>query len=90
MIVLKISFSSTLIAMPPYEPLCCTGRPRQVLQIKLNLGNYAFLVEDNLYWMAYLNSLKMAAISTLFCLLIGYPIAYGIARASPTMRRRCC
>ncbi|MGL6224090.1 MAG: ABC transporter permease subunit, partial [Steroidobacteraceae bacterium] len=84
-IVLKISFSSTLIAMPPYEPLL-HWTAEKVLQIKLNLGNYAFLVEDNLYWMAYLNSIKVAAISTLFCLLIGYPIAYSIARSSPSLR----
>jgi putrescine transport system permease protein len=84
-IVLKIAFSSTLIAMPPYEPLLHWTADK-VVQIKLNLGNFAFLVEDNLYWMAYLNSIKVAAISTLFCLLIGYPIAYSIARSSPSMR----
>jgi putrescine transport system permease protein len=84
-IVLKIAFSSTLIAMPPYEPLLHWTADK-VVQIKLNLGNFAFLVEDNLYWMAYLNSIKVAAISTLLCLLIGYPIAYSIARSSPSMR----
>ena len=73
-IVLKIAFSSTLIAMPPYEPLLHWTADK-VVQIKLNLGNFAFLVEDNLYWMAYLNSIKVAAISTLLCLLIGYPIS---------------
>ena len=84
-LVLKISFSSSLIAMPPYEPLLhWTGE--KVLQIKLNLGNFAFLVEDNLYWKAYLNSIKVALISTLLCLLIGYPIAYAIARSSPASR----
>jgi putrescine transport system permease protein len=84
-IVLKISFSSTLIAMPPYEPLL-NWTAERVVQIKLNLGNYAFLVEDNLYWMAYLNSIKVAGISTLLCLLIGYPIAYSIARSPPSTR----
>jgi putrescine transport system permease protein len=84
-IVLKISFSSTLIAMPPYEPLL-HWTAEKVVQIKLNFGNYAFLVEDNLYWMAYLNSIKVAAISTLLCLLIGYPIAYSIARSNPSTR----
>ena len=84
-IVLKISFSSTLIAMPPYEPLLhWTGD--KVLQIKLNLGNFAFLVEDNLYWKAYLNSIWVASVSTFFCLLLGYPIAYAIARSDPSAR----
>jgi putrescine transport system permease protein len=84
-IVLKISFSSTLIAMPPYEPLL-HWTAEKVLQIKLNLGNFAFLVEDNLYWKAYLNSIWVASVSTLFCLLLGYPIAYAIARSNPSAR----
>jgi putrescine transport system permease protein len=84
-IVLKISFSTTQIAMPPYQPLLHWAGEK-MLQIQLNLGNFAFLVEDNLYWMAYLNSIKVAAISTLLCLLIGYPIAYAIARSNPATR----
>lgn len=84
-IVLKISFSTGQIAMPPYEPLLhWTGE--KVLQIKLNLGNFAFLVEDDLYWKAYLNSIWVASVSTFFCLLLGYPIAYAIARSNPSAR----
>jgi putrescine transport system permease protein len=84
-IVLKISFSASQIAMPPYEPLFHWASEK-VLQIQLNLGNFAFLVEDNLYIKAYLNSIFVAAVSTLFCLLIGYPIAYSMARSSPSTR----
>jgi putrescine transport system permease protein len=84
-IVLKISFSDARIAMPPYEPLL-QWVGDQVLQVKLNLGNYAFLIEDPLYWKSYLNSIKIAGISTLLCLLLGYPMAYGIARSSPSTR----
>jgi putrescine transport system permease protein len=84
-IVLKISFSTSQIAMPPYEPLLhWTGE--KVMQVKLNLGNFAFLVEDDLYWRAYLNSIKVAAISTILCLLIGYPMAYAMARSNPSSR----
>jgi putrescine transport system permease protein len=84
-IVLKISFSTSQIAMPPYEPLLhWTGE--KVMQIKLNLGNFAFLVEDDLYWRAYLNSIKVAAVSTILCLLIGYPMAYAMARSSSSSR----
>jgi putrescine transport system permease protein len=84
-IVLKISFSTSQIAMPPYEPLLhWTGE--KVMQIKLNLGNFAFLVEDDLYWRAYLNSIKVAAVSTILCLLIGYPMAYAMARSNPSTR----
>ena len=84
-IVLKIAFSDTQIAMPPYQPLLqWTGD--KVVQIKLNVGNFLYLVEDSLYWKAYLNSIKVAAISTVLCLLAGYPMAYAIARADVTRR----
>jgi putrescine transport system permease protein len=84
-IVLKISFSDTRIAMPPYQPLFSWGAD-QVLQIKLYLSNFAFLVQDDLYWRSYLTSITVAAISTLLCLLIGYPMAYAIARSNPATR----
>jgi putrescine transport system permease protein len=84
-IVLKISFSQSAIAMPPYEPLFHWASDRLV-QIKLNLGNFAFLVEDNLYWRSYLNSILVAGVSTLLCLLIGYPMAYAMARSNPSTR----
>ena len=57
-----------------------------MVEIKLNVGNFLFLVEDSLYWKAYLNSIRIAAISTFLCLLIGYPLAYAIARAHSTSR----
>jgi putrescine transport system permease protein len=84
-IVLKISFSEAQIAMPPYQPLFHWATDK-ILQVQLNFGNYLFLVEDNLYIKAYLNSIKVAAVSTLLCLLIGYPIAYSMARSSPSTR----
>jgi len=84
-IVLKIAFSDTQIAMPPYQPLVQWVGDNTV-SFTLNLGNFLFLLEDNLYWKAFLNSLKVAAISTFFCLLIGYPMAYAIARADNTKR----
>ena len=84
-IVFKISFSEVRLAMPPYTPLFdwVGGRP---VAIKLNLGNYAFLFTDALYVSSYLYSLKVAAVSTLFCLMLGYPMAYAIARSTPTSR----
>jgi len=84
-IVLKISFSTAEIAMPPYAPLL-HWVSEKVVQVQLNFGNFMFLVEDNLYWKAYLNSIMVAAISTILCLLIGYPIAYSIARSAPSTR----
>jgi putrescine transport system permease protein len=84
-IVLKISFSDAQISMPPYEPLLHWVSDK-ALQIQLNFGNFAFLVEDNLYWKAYLNSIWVAGVSTLLCLLIGYPMAYAIARSQSSTR----
>jgi len=84
-IVLKISFAESRIAMPPYSPLWewVSGT---MLQVKLTIANYAFLFEDALYKNAYINSLKIAGISTILCLLLGYPMAYGMARSKPSTR----
>ncbi|MEZ5446698.1 MAG: ABC transporter permease subunit [Gammaproteobacteria bacterium] len=84
-IVLKISFAEQIVAQPPYTSLV-NWADEKFLTLKLNIANYLFIVRDNLYWKAYLNSVKVAAISTLLCLLIGYPMAYGIARTSPAWR----
>jgi putrescine transport system permease protein len=78
-IVLKISFSSAAIAIPPYEPTF--NYLDEALNIFLNFGNYLLLMDDSLYYMAYLSSLKTAFVATLGCLLLGYPMAYAIARA---------
>ncbi|HEY6642502.1 ABC transporter permease subunit [Povalibacter sp.] len=84
-IVLKIAFSETQIASPPYQPLL-EWAGNTIVHIKLNFGNFLFLFQDDLYWKAYVNSIKVAFISTLLCLLVGYPLAYAIARANPTSR----
>jgi putrescine transport system permease protein len=57
-----------------------------VLQVRLVLANFAFFLEDPLYAAAYLNSLKMAAVATLICLVIGYPMAYGITKVRQPWR----
>ena len=78
-IVLKISFAEADVAIPPYTQIYTWVD--NTLQVVLNLGNYIFLSEDELYLAAYLGSLKIAFFSTLACLAIGYPMAYAIARA---------
>nr|WP_188310257.1 ABC transporter permease subunit [Arenimonas fontis] len=84
LIALKISFASAAIAQPPYTPLLAWEG--DLLELRLNLGNYLYLVRDSLYLNAYLSSLKIAVISTVLCLLVGYPLAYGIARMDPASR----
>lgn len=83
-IVLKISLAKSMIAMPPYSNLL--NWDGKALQMVLHLDNYLYLVRDNLYFDAYLSSLTIAIISTFFCLLIGYPMAYAIARMKPAIR----
>ena len=56
------------------------------MQFSLHLRGYILLLTDSLYFATYLNSVKIAAITTLCCVLIGYPIAYYIARSSPSVR----
>jgi putrescine transport system permease protein len=84
-IVLKIALSQGRIGIPPYAPLV-EWVEGGVAYIKLSFASFANLFQDSLYWKAYLNSIKVAAVSTLWCLLIGYPMAYAIARASSTWR----
>lgn len=83
-IIIKISFAEADIAIPPYTSL--TEWADQQLTLVLNFGNYVLLSEDQLYVSAYLGSLKIALVSTLLCLVVGYPMAYAIARADKHMR----
>ncbi len=84
-IVFKISFSDPIVAQPPFTPLF--DQSQNFLNwFQGSLNNYLFLLEDNLYWVSYLRSIKVAFISTIFCLLLGYPMAYYIAQSPPTKR----
>jgi putrescine transport system permease protein len=85
LIVLKISVSEIRLAMPPYEPLV-TWISDNVVGLRINFENYAFLLKDTLYLKSFGNSILTAGISTAICLLIGYPMAYGIARSRPGAR----
>lgn len=83
-IVLKISLSDVALAIPPYTPtLDLSGGWDKIVSFfsELDIENYVFLTSDDLYWKAYLSSLKIAFISTLLTLLVGYPVAYGMAMA---------
>ena len=78
-LVLKISLSEAAISIPPYGPL--VEYADQTLNVFLNLGNYLFLFSDSLYAAAYWGSIKTAFVATIACLLLGYPMAYAMARA---------
>lgn len=89
LIVVKISLSTTAIAMPPYLPSfelsAGIGAFFSALT-ELTLENYEFLFSDSLYIKSYLSSLWIAAVSTVLLLVIGYPIAYGMARSPKAWR----
>ena len=84
LIVFRISFSEVRLAIPPYTPLLSWhhGAPH----IEVHWSAYSFLFTDPMYVSSYLYSLKVAAVSTLCCLLIGYPMAYAIARSGAGTR----
>ncbi len=86
LIILKISLSDTAIAMPPYLPVFEGPDMLGDFVRQLDLENYSFLLEDPLYLQSYLSSLRIAAISTVLLLLIGYPIALAMARAPNSLR----
>ncbi len=88
-IVFKISLSQTAIAMPPYTPVLSleNGISGLLSQLReLNFDNYVWLTEDILYFNAYMSSLWIAGVSTVLTLIVGYPVAYGIARAPASLR----
>jgi len=87
LIVLYISFAGPADEQSklPYAPVI-TWLAEGGAQIKLLFSSYSYLINDPLYASAWGYSIKLAAISTLFCLMVGYPMAYAISRSSPTWR----
>ena len=79
--VFAISFSESIIASPPFAPLFQFDAGQALVSLKLHLFNYKLLLEDSLYINAYLNSIFVAAKSTLATLALGFPMALAIARA---------
>jgi putrescine transport system permease protein len=86
LIILKISFADPIVAQPPFTPLLEWGA-QGLAGLRATFENYAYLFQDGYYGIIYLSSLKMAAIGTLLCLLLGYPMAYYIARQPPRRRQ---
>jgi len=84
LIVFRISLSDIALSIPPYTPTFelsegWAGVRDMVSQ--LDFDNFRFLTTDDLYWKSYLSSVQIALISTFMCLLVGFPMAYGMARA---------
>jgi putrescine transport system permease protein len=85
LIVVKISLADSVVGIPPYTPFFTHGVTG--LKLQATLANFALLASDQLYLRAYLGSLANAALATVLCLLLGYPIAYAIALARGARRQ---
>ena len=88
-IVFKISLSQVAMAIPAYDPRFFWSDELSVMWQKFqqfSFENYIWLTQDSLYYKAYLSSVKIAGVSTFLALLIGFPLAYGMARAPLTLR----
>lgn len=86
LVVFKISLSESALAVPPYTDLLEWDADSSYATLKLHLGNFLYILEDSYYVDAYLSSVKIAALTTILTLLIGFPIAYLIARSEPRHR----
>jgi putrescine transport system permease protein len=80
-IILKISLADPVIAKPPFTPMFDDQG-----NLSVSLDGFIFLLTDKLYAITYLKSVMLAASAMLLCLLLGFPMAYGIARSEPTTR----
>ncbi|BCN94387.1 putrescine ABC transporter permease [Thiomicrorhabdus immobilis] len=78
--ILKISLSEAALMQPPYLPFI-RGVEDGLVTIAINLSNYSLVFEDPLYVNALINSIEIAGVSTVLALIIGYPMAYAIAKA---------
>lgn len=83
--ILSISFSEGTLGVPPFLPLSKWTQDH-VLWIKLNFSNYLFLLDDDIYLEGYMQSVILSGIATLLCLIVGYPMAYGISRSRQPYR----
>ncbi len=90
LLVAKLSLSETALAMPPYAPRLDWSQGLAGLRTflaGLDFETYARLPTDRLYVVAYLSSLKFAGVATFILLLLGYPLAYAMARCTPSVRK---
>ncbi len=84
LLIVKIAVSLSADTAPPYLPLATYADG--TLQLSLHDDNFRTLWTDSIYRLAYGGSLQVAAITTVLCLLVGYPLAYALARSDPRRR----
>ncbi len=85
-IIAKISLAEIAIASPPFTKMV-EWTESGIVTIRVIFDNFTYIFDDPLYASTYINSLKISVISTVLCLLLGYPIAYGIVRSGPVAKK---
>ncbi len=85
-VIAKISLAEVVIASPPFTKMI-EWTDSGIMTIRVVFDNFLYIFDDDLYSRTYINSLKVSIISTFFCLLIGYPMAYGIIRSGPLAKK---
>ncbi|WP_088178702.1 ABC transporter permease [Tepidiphilus margaritifer] len=85
LILLKISFSHADAVGVGFEPLI-SWLEEGTLSIKLHFDAYLSVMQDDVYLLTYLSSVGYALLTTVLCLIIGYPFAYFLAQGFPTLR----
>ncbi len=85
LLIFKLSFAESIIGSPPYKDII-NFLDNAVINIRLNLENYLWIFEEEFYRQSYFESLKIASMATVICVLIGYPIAYGITQVNRQYR----
>jgi len=79
LIMVLISFSESVIAIPPYTALFSWAE-HGILTLKVSFLNYLFVFAEALYALAYLNSFALGLTTTVLCVLIAYPLAYVLVQ----------
>ncbi len=85
-VIAKISLAEVVIASPPFTKMI-EWTDSGIMTIRIVFDNFLYIFDDDLYSRTYVNSLKVSIISTFFCLLMGYPMAYGIIRSGPLAKK---
>lgn len=84
LLVVKISLAQMADAIPPYTPMFSWDGAQLIIQV--TIANFVQLLGDPIFVLSYIGSLKAAALTTVLCALLGYPLAYAVATARPSIR----
>ena len=89
LVIIKISIATSQFGVPPYSSLFLLNSDGNI-EINIDLTNFIEILfrdfSNNIYLEAYLNSLEIATVSTMLCLILGFPVAYYISRSGLVLK----